>query len=121
MADTIATPNEGGETSGRKAAADVSGKPEKKVKSKAKARPAHKPYMQNRELSWLEFNKRVLDQSTDPAVPLLERMKFIAIWRSNLEEFFMVRVGSLFDLELAKEVVYDSKTGMTPAEQLDAV
>ena len=121
MADTIATPNEGGETSGRKAAADVPGKPEKKVKSKAKTRPAHKPYMQNRELSWLEFNKRVLDQSTDPAVPLLERMKFIAIWRSNLEEFFMVRVGSLLDLELAKEVVYDSKTGMTPAEQLDAV
>lgn len=84
-------------------------------------RPAHKSYMQNRELSWLEFNKRVLDQSIDPHVPLLERLKFISIWRSNLQEFFMVRVGSLTDLELAKEMVFDSKTGMTPREQLDAV
>lgn len=84
-------------------------------------RPQPKIYMQNRELSWLAFNKRVLDQSIDPNVPLLERMKFIAIWRSNLQEFFMVRVGSLLDLELAKETIYDSKTGMTPAEQLEAV
>ena len=88
---------------------------------KAKGRPKTKSYMQNRELSWLSFNERVLDQSIDPNVPLLERMKFIAIWRSNLQEFFMVRVGSLLDLELAKETVYDSKTGMTPAEQLEAV
>ena len=74
------------------------------------------PYMQNRELSWLDFNKRVLDQSIDPHVPLLERLKFISIWRSNLQEFFMVRVGSLTDLELAKEMVFDSKTGMTPRQ-----
>ena len=89
--------------------------------NKAKGRPKTKSYMQNREFSWLSFNERVLDQSIDPNVPLLERMKFIAIWRSNLQEFFMVRVGSLLDLELAKETVYDSKTGMTPAEQLEAV
>lgn len=82
------------------------GKASVKQEKKPKARLAHtiaKPYMQNRELSWLAFNKRVVDQSVDPNVPLLERMKFIAIWRSNLQEFFMVRVGSLLDLELAKE------------------
>ena len=87
----------------------------------AKPRPEKLPYMQNRELSWLEFNKRVLDQSSDPRVPLLERLKFVAIWCSNLEEFFMVRVGSLLDLELAKTVIYDSKTCLTPGEQLAAV
>lgn len=92
-----------------------------KVKRAKKGRPRTKAYMQNRELSWLTFNERVLDQSVDPNVPLLERMKFIAIWRSNLQEFFMVRVGSLLDLELAKETIYDSKTGMTPTEQLEAV
>ncbi len=92
------------------------------VKSKSAApRPEKLPYMQNRELSWLEFNKRVLDQSIDPRVPLLERLKFVAIWCSNLEEFFMVRVGSLLDLELAKTVIYDSKTCLTPGEQLAAV
>lgn len=87
----------------------------------AKDRPERKPYMQNRELSWLAFNKRVLDQAIDPNVPLLERMKFIAIWRSNLQEFFMVRVGSLLDLSLVKETIYDSKTNMTPVEQLKAI
>ena len=96
-------------------------KPKADRLEKKLVRPAHKSYMQNRELSWLEFNKRVLDQSIDPRVPLLERLKFISIWRSNLQEFFMVRVGSLTDLELAKEIVFDSKTGMTPREQLDAV
>lgn len=106
---------------GAKAASAKKAKEPKVAKQGKPARPARKPYMQNRELSWLAFNERVLDQSVDPQVPLLERMKFIAIWRSNLQEFFMVRVGSLLDLELAKETVYDSKTGMTPAEQLDAV
>ncbi len=79
------------------------------------------PYMQNRELSWLEFNKRVLDQGADPAVPLFERLNFISIFWSNLQEFFMVRVGSLTDLELIKKTIIDSKSGMTPSEQLDAV
>ncbi len=84
-------------------------------------RGQHAPYMQNRELSWLEFNKRVLDQGADPVVPLFERLNFISIFWSNLQEFFMVRVGSLTDLELIKKTIIDSKSGMTPSEQLDAV
>ena len=79
------------------------------------------PYMQNRELSWLDFNKRVLDQGADPTVPLLERLNFISIFWSNLQEFFMVRVGSLTDLSLVKKDIIDSKSGMTPTEQLDAI
>ena len=77
--------------------------------------------MQNRELSWLTFNERVLDQGADETVPLLERLNFISIFWSNLQEFFMVRVGSLTDLSLLKKQVLDSKTGMTPAEQLTAI
>lgn len=100
---------------------ELDSKASDKAKRVKKSRPRTKAYMQNRELSWLTFNERVLDQSVDPNVPLLERMKFIAIWRSNLQEFFMVRVGSLLDLELAKEAIYDSKTGMTPTEQLELV
>ncbi len=73
------------------------------------------PYMQNRELSWLDFNKRVLDQGADPTVPLLERLNFISIFWSNLQEFFMVRVGSLTDLSLLKKSIIDPKSGMTPA------
>lgn len=79
------------------------------------------PYLQNRELSWLEFNKRVLDQGADDTVPLLERLGFISIFWSNLQEFFMVRVGSLTDLLLLKKPMVDSKSGMTPAEQLKAI
>ena len=77
--------------------------------------------MQNRELSWLTFNERVLDQGADETVPLLERLNFISIFWSNLQEFFMVRVGSLTDLSLLKKQVLDSKTGLTPAEQLSAI
>lgn len=79
------------------------------------------PYLQNRELSWLTFNERVLDQGADETVPLLERLNFISIFWSNLQEFFMVRVGSLTDLSLVKKHIIDSKSGMTPAEQLDAI
>lgn len=79
------------------------------------------PYLQNRELSWLTFNERVLDQGADPTVPLLDRLNFISIFWSNLQEFFMVRVGSLTDLSLVKKQIIDSKSGMTPAEQLSAI
>ena len=57
-------------------------------------------YTQDRELSWLAFNDRVLSEALDEGVPLLERLKFAAIFTSNLDEFFMIRVGSLFDLSL---------------------
>ena len=83
--------------------------------------PGAAPYMQNRELSWLTFNERVLDQGADETVPLLERLNFISIFWSNLQEFFMVRVGSLTDLSLVKKHIIDSKSGMTPTEQLEAI
>ena len=56
-------------------------------------------YLENRELSWIKFNKRVLEEATDPDTPLLERLSFSAIYQSNLDEFFMVRVGALTDRE----------------------
>ena len=75
----------------------------------------------NRELSWLKFNERVLEEAADPGVPLLERLKFLAIFTNNLDEFFMIRVGSLWDLSLLKEPHIDNKSGMNAQEQLDAV
>lgn len=80
-----------------------------------------KPYLQNRELSWLDFDERVLDQGRDPSVPLLDRLNFVSIFWSNLKEFFMVRVGSLTDLSLVKKAIIDTKTGWTPTQQLEAV
>lgn len=78
-------------------------------------------YTQNRELSWLKFNKRVLEEAQDPSVPLLERMKFVAIFTSNLDEFFMIRVGSLFDMAHTDANRKDSRSGMTPKEQLQKI
>ena len=75
----------------------------------------------NRELSWLAFNRRVLDLAKDKAVPLGEQLKFAGIYGSNLDEFFMVRVGSLYDRTLLKETAKENKTGMTPAQQIDAI
>ena len=75
-------------------------------------------YTQNRELSWLRFNRRVLEEAADPLVPVLERLKFISIFSSNLDEFFMVRVGSLFDISHMTPEDKDNKTGWIPAEQL---
>ncbi len=78
-------------------------------------------YTQNRELSWLKFNKRVLEEAQDPTVPLLERMKFVAIFSSNLDEFFMIRVGSLFDMAHTDANRRDSRSGLTAKEQLDKI
>lgn len=75
----------------------------------------------NRELSWLDFNRRVLVLSKEKTLPLAERLKFAAIYGSNLDEFFMVRVGSLYDRTLLKKEMTENKTGMTPAQQIDAI
>ena len=75
----------------------------------------------NRELSWLDFNRRVLALSKDKTVPLAEQMKFAAIYGSNLDEFFMVRVGSLYDRTLLKNEITENKTNMTAAQQLAAI
>ena len=78
-------------------------------------------YTQNRELSWLRFDRRVLEEAADPGVPALDRLKFVSIFSSNLDEFFMVRVGSLFNLAHMTPDNTDNKTGWTPAEQLHHV
>lgn len=78
-------------------------------------------YTQNRELSWLRFNQRVLEEAEDERVPLMERLRFLSIFTSNLDEFFRVRVGALLDLQLLTPDARDSKTGWTPAEQLQAI
>ena len=74
----------------------------------------------NRELSWLEFNRRVLENAADPATPLCERLNFISIFQSNLDEFFMVRIGSLHDQKLLDDGTRDNKTGMTPSRQIES-
>ena len=78
-------------------------------------------YTQDRELSWLKFNQRVLEEAADETVPLMERFRFLSIFTSNLDEFFMVRVGSLLDLSMLDPEALDNKGGHTPAQQLTLI
>ena len=97
-----------------------------KIEKKQSAAKLRKPpldfsYTQNRELSWLRFDNRVLDEAFDESVPLFERLKFVSIFESNLDEFLMVRVGGLSDLAELKKQPVDNKSNMTASEQVDAV
>ena len=97
-----------------------------KIEKKQAAAKLRKPprdfsYTQNRELSWLRFDNRVLDEAFDESVPLFERLKFVSIFESNLDEFLMVRVGGLSDLAELKKQPVDNKSNMTASEQVDAV
>jgi polyphosphate kinase len=74
----------------------------------------------NRELSWLKFNERVLEEACDPVTPLYERLKFVSIFASNLDEFYMVRIGSLYDQVVVGSRIIDNKTNMKPEEQIKA-
>ena len=78
-------------------------------------------FTQNRELSWLNFNDRVLEEAEDATVPKLERLKYISIFTSNLDEFYRVRCGSLYDLSLIDKNYIDNKTGLNGQDQLDAI
>ena len=77
-------------------------------------------YYANREISWLAFNQRVLENASDKNVPLCERLNFFSIFQTNLDEFFMVRIGSLHDQQLLDNGVRENKTGMTPSRQIEA-
>lgn len=97
-----------------------------KIEKKQAAAKLRKPprdfsYTQNRELSWLRFDNRALDEAFDESVPLFERLKFVSIFESNLDEFLMVRVGGLSDLAELKKQPVDNKSNMTASEQVDAV
>ena len=93
----------------------------KQAAAKLRKPPRDFSYTQNRELSWLRFDNRVLDEAFDESVPLFERLKFVSIFESNLDEFLMVRVGGLSDLAELKKQPVDNKSNMTASEQVDAV
>lgn len=95
---------------------------EKRIRQMKKEEKTTKiPYMMNRELSWLKFNERVLNEAGNPRVPLAERLTFAAIYQSNLDEFYRVRVGTLMDQMEASEEIRENKTNMTSEEQVKAI
>lgn len=97
-------------------------KNDKKKNEKTKQGKSKKiPYMMNRELSWLKFNERVLNEAGNPRVPLAERLTFASIYQSNLDEFYSVRVGTLIDQMESSKVVRENKTNMTAEEQVNAI
>ena len=93
------------------------------MKKQQKKSEKQKPpvYMMNRELSWLKFNERVLNEAGNPRVPLAERLTFASIYQSNLDEFYRVRVGTLMDQMESSEVIRENKTNMTSEEQVKAI
>lgn len=100
----------------------MSGRLKKKAKGvKRMINAKYKEYYENRELSWLKFNQRVLEEAEDITVPLCERLSFVSIFQSNLDEFFMVRAGSLYDQMLSGNEERDNKSKMTAKEQLNAI
>ena len=103
-----------------KAAAEKSEKAEKATKED-KSSERDFSYTQNREISWLRFDDRILDEAYDETVPAFERLKFCEIVESNLDEWFMIRVGGLSDLASLKNQPKDNKSNLTPGEQLDAI
>ncbi|HJA28524.1 MAG TPA: polyphosphate kinase 1 [Candidatus Olsenella pullicola] len=107
--------------------AEKTGKPEKAEKGEKEDKPKAEKherdfsYTQNREISWLRFDDRILDEAYDEQVPVFERLKFCEIVESNLDEWFMIRVGGLSDLASLKNQPKDNKSNLTPGEQLDAI
>ncbi|MGO5210682.1 polyphosphate kinase 1 [Parafannyhessea sp. LCP21S3_E6] len=101
----------------KRAAKYVSAKDQKDAHAKAR----DFSYTQNREVSWLRFDNRVLDEAFDETVPLFERLKFVSIFGSNLDEWFMIRIGGLSDLTLLKHQPRENKSNQTPSEQIDTV
>ena len=101
----------------KRAAKYVSTKDQKGAHAKAR----DFSYTQNREVSWLRFDNRVLDEAFDETVPLFERLKFVSIFGSNLDEWFMIRIGGLSDLTLLKHQPRENKSNQTPSEQIDTV
>ena len=119
--------NDKAEKSSKSEKSDKAAKPEKAEKGKAtKAEQDEEnerdfSYTQNREISWLRFDDRILDEAYDETVPVFERLKFCEIVESNLDEWFMIRVGGLSDLASLKNQPKDNKSNMTPTEQLAAL